>query len=245
VSHPPLTSPDISIVIPVRDERGNLAPLMDEIARALGPRRYEVVAVDDGSRDGSLDELRSLRARHPALRVFTLTRPAGQSAALAAGWNRARAQVVVTLDADGQNDPADIGRLLDSLAGDPSLAMVAGRRAGRRDSGWKRFQSRLANALRDRITGHRVADTGCGLKAARRAALLALPRFDGMHRFLPTLVTLSGGRVAELPVAHRPRLRGRSKYGALNRAARALRDALGVRWLARRRLHDDARAADD
>jgi dolichol-phosphate mannosyltransferase len=231
----------VSVVIPVFDERDNLAPLLDEIARALPGRRYEVVAVDDGSTDGSLDELRRLRRTHGGLRVLALARRAGQSAALCAGWERARGPVVVTLDADGQNDPADIPRVLEPLERDPSLAMAAGTRAGRRDSGWKRTQSRVANTVRDWITGHRVADTGCGLKAARREALLDLPRFDGMHRFLPTLVALSGGLVREVPVGHRPRLRGRSKYTARNRAAPALRDALGVRWLARRRLTYDAR----
>ena len=238
MSGPP---PDVSVVIPVFDERESLAPLLAEIARALADRRYEVVAVDDGSTDGSLDELRRLRRTHPGLRVLALARRSGQSAALCAGWERARAPVVVTLDADGQNDPADIPRLLDSLAGDPALAMAAGTRAARRDPGWKRAQSRFANRLRDWITGHRVADTGCGLKAARRPALLGLPRFDGMHRFLPTLVTLAGGGVSEVPVRHRPRFAGRSKYTARNRAARALRDAFGVRWLATRRLRYDAR----
>jgi dolichol-phosphate mannosyltransferase len=240
-----VNSPDLSIVLPVRDERENLAPLLDELARALAGRRYEVIAVDDGSTDGSLEELRALRRRSPMVRVVALERHEGQSAALAAGWDRARGPIVVTMDADGQNDPADIAPLLDRLAADPTLAMVAGRRGRRRDSRWKLFQSRLANALRDRITGHHVSDTGCGLKAARREALLALPRFDGMHRFLPTLVTLAGGRVAEAAVRHRPRRFGHSKYGAGNRAARALRDALGVRWLASRRFRGDAREVRD
>lgn len=240
----PAAPPDVSVVLPVFNERESLAPLRDEIARALDGRAYEVVAVDDASTDGSLDELRRLRGACPRLRVVALARRSGQSAALAAGWDRARAPVVVTLDADGQNDPADIPRLLDVLARDPALAMVAGVRAGRRDPGWKLVQSRIANSFRDRITGHRVADTGCGLKAARRAALLGLPRFNGMHRFLPTLVTLAGGRVVETAVAHRPRLRGSSKYGAWNRAIRTLTDAMGVRWLAVRRLRTDAREVD-
>ena len=200
-----------------------------------------MVTVDDGSTDGSLAELKTLKRTHPELHIVAFEANAGQTAAFAAGFRAARGRVVVTLDADGQNDPADIPRLLDSLAGDPALAMAAGTRAARRDPGWKRAQSRFANRLRDWITGHRVSDTGCGLKAASRPALLALPRFDGMHRFLPTLVTLAGGRVSEVPVGHRPRLRGRSKYTARNRAARVLRDAFGVRWLATRRLRYDAR----
>lgn len=236
-----MTAPEVSVVLPVFDERENLAPLLAEIERALGGRAYEVVAVDDGSTDGSLEELRRLRRGYGALRVVALARRSGQSAALAAGWDHARGSVVVTLDADGQNDPADVPGLLDALEREPGLAMIAGVRTVRRDPGWKKLQSRVANTARDWITGHRVADTGCGLKVARRAALLGLPRFDGMHRFLPTLVTLSGGRVRETPVAHRPRLHGRTKYGAWRRAAQGVRDALGVRWLTARRLRIDVR----
>jgi glycosyltransferase involved in cell wall biosynthesis len=233
--------PDVSVVLPVLDERENLAPLLAEIERALEGRAYEVVAVDDGSTDGSLEELQRLRQRRGSLRVVALARHSGQSAALAAGWDNARGSVVVTLDADGQNDPADLPRLLDAFVRDPGLAMIAGVRTARRDPEWKKVQARVANTVRDWITGHHVADTGCGLKLARRATLLGLPRFDGMHRFLPTLVALSGGRVQETPVSHRPRRYGRSKYGAWRRAARGVRDALGVRWLTARRLRFDAR----
>jgi glycosyltransferase involved in cell wall biosynthesis len=233
--------PDVSVVLPIFDERENLAPLLEEIERALGSRRYEVVAVDDGSTDGSLDELRRLKARKAYLRVIALARHAGQSAALSTGWERARAPVVVTLDADGQNDPADVPPLLDLLEQEHGLAMIAGVRAARRDPGWKKVQSRVANTVRDWITGHRVADTGCGLKVARRSVLVGLPRFDGMHRFLPTLVTLAGGRVRETMVGHRPRRHGRSKYGAWRRATRGVPDAMGVRWLTVRRFRIDAR----
>jgi len=229
-------APELSVVLPVRDERENLAPLLDEIRAALGGRRYEILAVDDGSTDGSLEALRGLARTMPELRVLRLGAPAGQSAALAAGWDAARADIVVTLDADGQNDPADIPRLLARLTGRPDLAAVVGARTRRRDSGWKLVQSRVANSFRNWITGHRVQDTGCGLKVMRRAALAGLPRFDGMHRFLPTLMALRGGRFEELAVAHRRRRHGRTKYGAGNRTLRGLRDALGVRWLARRRL---------
>ena len=231
--------PILSVVLPVFDERENLAPLVEEVGVALAGLPYEIIAVDDGSGDGSLDELRRLRRLQPALRLVTLARRAGQTAALVAGWERARGPVVVTLDADGQNDPADIPLVVATLERD-GMDLVAGVRVSRRDSWWKRWQSRIANRARDRITGHHVADTGCGLKAARRATFLALPRFDGMHRFLPTLVTLGGGRVAEVPVAHRPRRYGRTKYGMTNRAGRGLTDALGVRWLSRRRLRYDA-----
>jgi glycosyltransferase involved in cell wall biosynthesis len=238
-------TPELSVVLPVRDERESLAPLLDEIRAALGGRRYEMLAVDDGSTDGSLETLRGLARAMPELRVLRLGAPAGQSAALAAGWEAARADIVVTLDADGQNDPADIPRLLARLTARPDLTAVVGARTRRRDSGWKLVQSRVANTFRNWITGHRVRDTACGLKVMRRAALGGLPRFDGMHRFLPTLIALRGGRFEELPVAHRPRRHGRTKYGAWNRALRGLRDALGVRWLARRRLRFDVTEVRD
>jgi glycosyltransferase involved in cell wall biosynthesis len=228
----------LSVVVPVLNERDNLAPLVAEIRAALGVRGYELIAVDDASTDGSLDELARLRGDEPALRVLALSRRSGQSAALAAGWDAARGEVVVMLDADGQNDPADIPALLDRLNKEPALAAAAGYRTRRRDSSWKRVQSRVANAVRNWLTRDRVRDTGCSLKAVRRNVLGTLPRFDGMHRFLPTLIRLRGGAVAEVPVSHRPRRAGRSKYTAWNRAIPALRDAVGVRWLRRRALRD-------
>jgi glycosyltransferase involved in cell wall biosynthesis len=234
-----------SVVMPVRDERDNLAPLLDELRAALGARSYEIVVVDDGSTDGSLEELVRLRRIVPRLRVITLARPSGQSAALAAGWDAARGDVVVMLDADGQNDPADIPALLERLDADGGLAAAAGYRVRRRDSRWKLLQSRVANGIRNWLTRDRVRDTGCSLKAVRRSVLLRLPRFDGMHRFVPTLIGLQGGAVAELPVTHRPRRSGTSKYTARNRAWRALRDAVGVRWLKRRALGYAAREETD
>ncbi len=230
-----------SVVVPVRDERDNLAPLLDELRVALGARSYEIIAVDDGSTDGSREELARLKRSVPGLRVIALARPSGQSAAIAAGWDAARGGVVVMLDADGQNDPADIPALLARLDAEPGLAAAVGYRVRRRDPRWKRVQSRIANGVRNWLTRDRVRDTGCSLKAVRRAVLLALPRFDGMHRFLPTLVRLQGGAVVELPVSHRPRRSGASKYTARNRAWRALRDAFGVRWLRRRALRYAAR----
>lgn len=217
-----------------------MAALVDEIRAAFGERTYEIVAVDDASRDGSLDELRRLAAGDDRVRVVSLARHQGQSAALVAGWTAAHGEVVVTLDADGQNDPTDAPRLVDLLSEDPTLAGVAGVRTGRLDGPWKLVQSRVANAFRNWITGDRLRDTGCGLKAFRSSALARLPLFDGMHRFLPTLVRMQGGRVTEVPVLHRPRRSGRSKYGMWNRVFRGLRDAFGVRWLARRALHVDA-----
>jgi glycosyltransferase involved in cell wall biosynthesis len=230
----------LTVVLPICNERDNLAPLLDELAAVLGNRRYEIIAVDDGSTDGSLEELSRQRRRWPFLRVITLGGRRGQSAAIAAGWAAARGDLVVMLDADGQNDPADIPSLLDRLEADPRLAAAAGYRVRRRESRWKRAQSRIANTIRNWITRDRIRDTGCSLKAARREVLAALPRFDGMHRFLPTLIRLQGGAVAEVPVSHRARRFGHSKYTARNRAFAALRDALGVRWLGRRALPDVA-----
>jgi dolichol-phosphate mannosyltransferase len=239
-----VTAPEISVVLPVYDERENLAPLLEEIRAALGERPYEVLAVDDASRDGSGEELRQLARAEPRLRVLTLRAHRGQSAALAAGWEAAQGMIVVMLDADGQNDPADIPSLLARLDDDATLAAVIGVRTGRRDSRWKLVQSRIANTFRNRLTGHRVTDTGCGLKAVRREALGRLPRFDGMHRFLPTLLAAGGARFVESRVSHRPRRHGRSKYGMWNRVFRGLRDTLGVRWLAHRRLDYDVSEAE-
>lgn len=231
--------PAVSVVLPVHNERDNLAPLVTEVRAALADRALEIIAVDDASTDGSGAELERLAGDAPDLRILRLPRRSGQSAALAAGWTAARAPIVVTLDADGQNDPADIPALLGALEADPALGAVVGVRTGRRDGWWKRTQSVVANRVRDVITGHRVADTACGLKVMRRAPLLRLPRFDGMHRFLPTLLVRDGIAVRERPVAHRPRRYGRSKYGMWNRALRGLRDAFGVRWLTRRTLPAD------
>lgn len=226
----------LSVVLPVCNERDNLAPLLTEIRAALDTRRFEIIAVDDASTDGSPDELARLRRTEPALRAVALDRRSGQSAAMAAGWDAARGEIIVMLDADGQNDPADIPRLLQRLDAEPRLAAAVGYRVRRHDSLWKRTQSRVANAVRNWLTRDRVLDTGCSLKAVRREVVRSLPRFNGMHRFLPTLIRLTGGAVVEVPVSHRPRRMGRSKYTAWNRALPALRDAVGVRWLRRRAL---------
>lgn len=231
--------PAVSVVLPVHNERESLGPLLAEVRAALGDEGLEIVAVDDASTDGSLEELTRLARDIPVLRVLRLPRRGGQSAALAAGWTAARAPVIVTLDADGQNDPADIPRLLAALESEPGLGAVVGFRVGRRDGAWKRLQSVVANRVRDAVTGHRVRDTACGLKVLRRDAVIHVPRFDGMHRFLPTLLVREGLVVRELGVAHRARRHGRTKYGMWNRAVRGLRDAVGVRWLMRRALQVD------
>jgi glycosyltransferase involved in cell wall biosynthesis len=226
---------DVSLVIPVYNERDNLAPLIEEIQVALAGRRYEIVAVDDGSTDGSLDALKALKARRPELHILSFAANAGQTAAFAAGFRAARGDVIVTLDADGQNDPADIPRLLDALQQDGATA-VAGYRPERRDSVWKRVQSRIANGVRNRLNRESIRDTGCSLKAFRAEAVRDLLLFTGMHRFLPTLVKMHGGSVTEVPVQHRPRRSGTTKYGMWNRVFRSFADALAVRWMQRRLL---------
>ena len=178
---------ELSLVVPAYNERENLAPLLDEIRAALAGRTYEVIVVDDGSTDGTLDTLKALRARHKELRILALERNSGQTAAFAAGFRAARAPIVVTLDADLQNDPADIPRLVDALEKTGATA-VAGYRATRRDTAWKRLQSRIANGVRNRLNGEVIRDTGCSLKAFRTEAVREVPLFTGMHRFLPTLL---------------------------------------------------------
>src|SRR6266480_2686017 len=217
---------ELSLVIPVYNERDNLPVLVEEIGRALAGRAggepYEIVAVDDGSTDGSLDVLKVLKREHPEIHIVALAANAGQSAAFGAGFGAARGRVIVTLDADLQNDPADIPVLVAELERSGAAAVV-GYRVGRRDSGWKRLQSRIANGVRNRLNRETIRDTGCSLKAFRAEAL-------------PTLVRMQGGQVTEVPVHHRSRRFGKTKYGMWNRVFRALIDALAVRWMQRRAL---------
>jgi len=226
---------ELSLVVPAYNERDNLAPLLAEIAAALSGRRYEVIVVDDGSTDGTLEVLKTLRRQYPALRILAFERNAGQTAAFAAGFRAAAAPIVVTLDADLQNDPADIPRLVETLQ-HSGVTAVAGYRANRRDTSWKRLQSRIANGVRNRLNGEVIRDTGCSLKAFRTDAVRDLPLFSGMHRFLPTLIKMQGGSVSEVPVGHRPRQHGVTKYGMWNRVWRSLVDAFAVRWMQRRAL---------
>ena len=225
--------PQLSAVVPAYDEAESLPQLVAELRAALEStaRTWEIVIVDDGSRDGTGELLAAEAAREPRLRVVRLERNAGQSAALAAGLARARGQVLVTLDADLQNDPADIPALLAALEG---ADVVSGVRARRHDSWVRLFSSRVANATRRAVLGDSVTDIGCSLKAYRREALEGLPMFVGMHRFLPALCAFRGARVVEVAVSHRPRTRGRSKYGMGNRLWRGIHDLIGVAWLKRR-----------
>jgi dolichol-phosphate mannosyltransferase len=234
----------VSVVLPMLNEAENVAPLIAEIAAALADRRdFEIVCVDDGSSDGTADRLKAAMRTMPGLRLVRHSRRSGQSAAIATGVCFARGGIVVTLDGDGQNDPADIPRLLAAWQAGPERErlMIVGFRARRRDSGLKRLSSRGANAVRARILGDDTPDTGCGLKVFARAAFLALPAFDHMHRFLPALMLRAGGRVRSIPVNHRPRQRGRSNYGTFDRLWIGIVDLFGVMWLGRRRLEAEAR----
>lgn len=224
--------PDISVVVPVHDEEGAAGPLAREIASAFAGRAYEMVFVDDASKDGTLAELRALMAELPALRVLSHGQNAGQSRAVRTGVLAARAPIVVTLDGDGQNPPADAPRLVDLLvASPPSVALVGGRRARRQDSEAKRWASRWANRIRRRLLADDADDTGCGLKAFRREVFLRLPYFDHVHRYLPALMIREGYENRYLDVDHRHRETGRSKYTNWGRLVASLSDLAGVMWL--------------
>src|SRR6185295_3499029 len=241
----PAAVPELSLVVPIYDEEENLPILAREIAAALDPlgRPYEVLLVDDGSTDGGPAVMAEIARRDPRVRIVRLRRNSGQSAALVAGFRFARGQVVVTLDADLQNDPADIPRLLAGLDGSEAADVVCGVRTHRRDSFLRRLSSRIANGVRNRMTGEHVTDVGCTLRVARAELLRELPVFSGMHRFLPTLLKMQGAVVTEIPVNHRPRLHGQAKYGIGNRLFRALVDLFAVRWLRSRWI--DRRLAEE
>ena len=226
---------DLSIVAPVYNEVDNVEPLVAEllgVLRATG-KSFEIVLVDDGSRDGSAEKIDTLAGREPEVRGLHFRENRGQTAAFDAGFKHARGAVVVTIDADLQNDPKDIPALLEALDGH---AAAVGYRATRRDDAVRRFSSRFANAVRNRISGDDIIDTGCSLKAFRADALRPIKLYTGMHRFLPTLVKIEGGTVVQIPVGHRPRLKGTSKYGVWNRVFRSFVDLLAVRWMKTRRL---------
>lgn len=229
-------SPELSIVVPMHDEAANAAPLVSEIVAALrGRLDFEIVCVDDASSDGTAGCLAGLAGQVPELRVLGHARQCGQSAALRTGIRAARAPWIATLDGDGQNDPADIPRLLaERDAAGPAVGLVAGWRTTRRDTRVRRWSSRVANAVRGRLLHDDCPDTGCALKLFPRQAWLELPWFDHMHRFLPALFRREGWQVRNVPVNHRPRLHGRSKYGIGNRLWVGLVDLLGVAWLLRR-----------
>jgi glycosyltransferase involved in cell wall biosynthesis len=230
-------SPDLSVVFPVYNEEENIPILLDEIAKALAgkPWSYEVIAVDDGSTDRSLAVLHEQRAKHPQLRILAFEKNSGQTAALDAAWRAARGTYIVSLDADLQNDPADIPKMMETLVGG-GVDMIIGVRVNRHDTWSRKMQSRIGNGVRNWLTNDQITDTGCSLKLVRREAIDRLKLYTGMHRFLPTLVRMQGYKVAEMPVNHRARQFGVSKYGAMNRAFRGLADCLAVRWMGKRML---------
>ena len=225
--------PILSVVVPVRNEGTNIAPLIAEIEAALREVVHEIVYVDDGSEDETPQVLRDQRTKAPLV-VRRHRVSCGQSAAIITGVRAARGTWIATLDGDGQNDPADIPALLARAQAATGLVLTAGRRVRRRDTVAKRVASRLANAVRARLLGDATPDTGCGLKLFRRDAFLMLPHFDHMHRYLPALFIRAGGRVESVPVNHRPRTRGRSNYGTLDRLWVGIFDLAGVFWLQRR-----------
>jgi dolichol-phosphate mannosyltransferase len=227
--------PDISIVVPVRNEAGNIAPLVEEIARAFSGRDFEIVYVNDGSSDGTEAELRSLAAHHPYLRQIKHATSCGQSAAITSGVRMAKSPLVATLDGDGQNDPSFLPALIEPLLKRPEIGLVAGQRVGRKASGFKKLQSRIANGVRGMILRDGTRDTGCGLKAFRRDLFLRLPYFDGLHRFLPALVRRESFEIAYVDVVDRPRGHGVSNYGLWDRLWVGIFDLMGVWWLLRRK----------
>jgi len=234
---PDLTNPAVAVVVPVKNETENLRPLITEIVTSLRrDEAFEIIYVDDGSDDDTPNQLRQLCDEFAELKVLRHKVCCGQSAAVSSGIRNASAPIIATLDGDGQNDPADIPALLVRFreADNPDLVLIAGHRTKRRDSWVKRSSSRFANAVRSSLLGDNTPDTGCGLKVFSRNAFLAMPRFDHMHRFLPALMIRQGGQVFSVPVNHRPRERGVSKYGVWNRVWVGIADMIGVMWLNRR-----------
>lgn len=230
------TAPLLAIIVPVKNEAENILPLIAEIQASLSGRAdFEIIYVDDGSNDQTPARLRDAARLHANLRVLRHRLSCGQSAAVASGVRAARARLIATLDGDGQNDPADIPLLLARLLAEAperqDFLLIAGHRQKRRDTGIRRLSSRIANRVRAGLLGDDTPDTGCGLKLFTRAAFLDMPRFDHMHRFLPALMIRRGGKVVSVPVNHRPRERGVSKYGVWNRLWVGIVDLFGVMWL--------------
>lgn len=239
--------PLLSVVVPVRNEADNIVPLIEEIHAALDGRyEFEAIYVDDGSTDATAERLAAAAARFPRLRVVTHAASCGQSTAIRTGAEAASGSWIVTLDGDGQNDPADIPALVRIALDDHTgrLHLVTGIRARRKDTWLKRVSSRLANAVRQALLRDGVRDTGCGLKVMRRDAFLRMPYFDHMHRYFPALIIRGGGEIRCVDVNHRPRQSGTSNYGFWDRLWVGIADLFGVIWLARRVKHPDIRQGD-
>ena len=225
---------DYSIVIPAKDEVENLPSLIDEIHSAMAGRAYEIIVMDDGSTDGTDAMLQARMTTDQRLRTYRNDRSLGQSASVYMGARLARGRFVMTLDGDGQDDPAFLPAMAEAFA-DDAVGLAAGQRINRRDTWQKRIGSKIANAVRGWMLGDKTRDTGCGLKAFRRAAFLDLPYFETMHRFLPALFLTDGWKVAHVDVVNRPRLHGSSKYGIIDRLMAGLLDLFGVSWIRKRR----------
>ncbi|KIZ47741.1 MULTISPECIES: glycosyltransferase family 2 protein [Rhodopseudomonas] len=230
-------APAVSIVVPVRNEADNVAPLIAEIAAALDGRwAFEIIYVDDGSSDATPQRISALMQQRDNLRQIRHAQSAGQSAAVRTGVRAARGALVATLDGDGQNNPAFLPDLISAIeSGGERVGLAAGQRVGRKDTGFKKLQSRVANRVRGAILRDGTRDSGCGLKAFRREVFLALPYFDGLHRFLPALVRREGFEIAYVDVTDRPRHSGVSNYGFFDRLWIGLMDLAGVWWLIRRK----------
>ena len=235
----------LSVVVPVFNELENVEPLILEIEVALeNIIAYEMIFVDDRSGDGTLNKLAHLNSEIKRLRVLTHKQRTGQSAAIRTGVKAARAPLVVTLDGDGQNNPADVPSLLSAYQDNMDTTkkiMICGQRANRKDSFVKRLSSKIANGIRSRLLGDLTMDSGCGLKLFRAQDFIELPGFDHMHRFLPALMIRSGGKVISIKVSHRPRERGKSKYGVLDRLWVSIFDLFGVVWLRSRPLTSEVK----
>jgi len=224
---------DLSLVIPAFNEEETIEECVREangVLERLG-KRFEILVVDDGSTDRTFERLRALKGSVPALRAIRYRANRGQTTAMAAGFENARGEIVVTMDADMQNDPADIPRLLEKMN---DFDVVCGVRQNRRDSFVRKVSSAIANSVRNRLTDERIHDVGCTLRTYRKRHLDRVKLFEGMHRFLPTLLRLEGARIVEIPVRHRPRVKGRNKYGIGNRLWKGLRDLFAVRWMQQR-----------
>lgn len=225
--------PELSIVIPAHNEAENICSLILEIEQLKLAQSYEIIVVDDGSTDATYAKASVMKKMAKSVRIVRHARSYGQSAAVASGIRQAGGELIVTMDGDGQNNPADIPNLIEALrsSGNPKLRMIAGYRKQRHDSSWRVLSSKVANAVRSFFLGDRTPDTGCGLKVFYRSAFLSLPFFDHMHRFLPALIQMQGGEVISLEVSHRARVHGTSKYGTLNRLWVGIVDIAGVCWL--------------
>ena len=229
---------EISVVVPVYNEEGNLPvliPKLAEVLRGLG-RSYEMIFLDDGSSDGSRRILKEMASQYPSLRILRFKENRGLSVALVAGMREARGEKIVTLDSDLQNDPADIPRLLEYL---DRFDMATGWRQKREDSWLKKISSKIGNAVRNWLSGENIQDSACTLRAFKKECMKEIPVFNGMHRFLSTLVKMKGYRIVEVPISHHPRKFGKSKYNIRNRMVRSFIDLLAVRWMKHRTIHYD------